>query len=134
PPLGRRDGAGHVVRTRPREATDHVLPVRRVAVLEVRAGPGGDPLAGDEVLEVLGHVRYWAKVLGLGCQRGSGTSGHSHRAAALAPTRGRTSRVMRRIPQTMRTCETTWATPRRRFHDEMLAHSPAAITVVTPRR
>ena len=28
----------------------------------------------------------------------------------------------------------TWAKPRRRFQDEMLAHTPAAITVVTPRR
>jgi len=34
----------------------------------------------------------------------------------------------------MRICEITWAKPRRRFQDEMLAHNPAAITVVTPKR
>src|SRR5207302_9504578 len=111
---------------------DHVVGVRRVAVLEVRAGPEGEPFAGDEVLEVLRHER--CQVTGDSCQRGSGTSGHSHRAAALSPTRGNTSRVMRLIPQTTRICATTCAKPRRRFQDEMLAHTPAAITVVTPRR
>src|SRR5439155_24174220 len=57
PPPGRREAPRHMVRARAREAADHVVGVRRVAVLEVRAGPRGDPFAGDEVLEVLRHER-----------------------------------------------------------------------------
>src|SRR3989441_1044050 len=135
--LGRRDGQGHVLGTGAWEAADHVVPVGGVAVLEVRTRRRGDPIAGDEVLEVLRHGER-CRVSGAECPRcqcGWGMSGHSHKDATLAsPTRGSTSRVMSNTPQTIRICETTCATPMRRLHAAMLAHRPVAMTVATPIR
>src|SRR5947208_15289973 len=62
-----------------------------------------------------------------GASVGGGTSGQSHTAEALPPTRGSPSRVSRRIPQMISTCEINFATPRSRFQDERLDHSPASI-------
>ena len=44
-----------ILRTGPGEAPDQVVPVGGIAVLEVVAAGGRDPLAGNEVLEILGH-------------------------------------------------------------------------------
>ena len=54
----RRDRRLDVRGARIREAADQVARVGRVAVLEVAAGARGDPLAGDEVLEGLGHRAF----------------------------------------------------------------------------
>ena len=53
--LRRRGCAAHVFGTRPWEPPDDVVPIRGVAVLEIRAGRGLDPGAGDEILERLSH-------------------------------------------------------------------------------
>src|SRR5216110_2477819 len=61
--LRRGDGTPHVFGARSREAADHIVPVGGVAVLEIGARCGVHPLAGDEILEMLGHSRatvIWA--------------------------------------------------------------------------
>jgi len=49
--LRRGDGALQVFGPRTREAPDHVVPIGRIAVLEVLARGGGGPIPSDEVLE-----------------------------------------------------------------------------------
>src|SRR2546426_5722459 len=101
------------------EQADQVVPVGGVAVLEVVVGGRRHPLAGDEVLEALRHRPL----------------GHSHGASALAyPMRGRTSRAASTSPKMMSPCDSTCATPNRRFQEEIALHVPAAITAATPMR
>ena len=55
PAFGRGNRALQIVRPRTREAADHVVPVRRVAILEVVTGRRGDPVARNEILERFSH-------------------------------------------------------------------------------
>jgi hypothetical protein len=60
--------------------------------------------------------------------------GQDQVAVDPALTRGKISLDPSRTPQMTSSCETVWATARRRFQDEMLLHTPAAITPLTASR
>ena len=119
---GRVDGALQVVRPRAREPADDVVPIGWVAILEVLTRRGGDPIAGNEVLEFRGR------------SHGFHGSGQKNGTGVLPYRRGNSWRPANPRPQMIRLIDSTCAIPSRRFHEVSALQTPAIVTVVAPMR